>query len=243
MSLHQVVAAVIGIVTAAVCIMLGLWQLDRRAERAEHNERVAARSAAAPMPLPRLGPLGDSLRYRRVTVRGRWDFDHEFVLTSRSRDGSPGVHIFTPLVPDGIEHALLVNRGWVYAADAATVDLSRWREPARAAFTAYVELFPAAVEDGLDPRSTRSPTAWHRLDTAALAEILPYPIEPYYAVMLADSTGPLVRPDTATPVRLSLPAHGGGPHLSYALQWFSFATIALVGAGILIWRDRRRPTA
>lgn len=240
MTLRQLLAAVIGIVTAVVCIRLGLWQLERRAERHEHNDRVLARSAAAPVPLPQLGPVSDSLRYRRLTARGRWDFDHEFVLTGRSRDGSPGVHIFTPLIPDGIEQALLVNRGWVYAPDAASVDLARWREAPRVALTGYVDLFPPEAGTGLDPRSTRSPRAWHRLDTAALATTLPYGFEPYYAVLLSDTGAtPAGVVDTATPVRLTLPALGGGPHLSYALQWFSFATIALVGAGILIWRDRR----
>jgi cytochrome oxidase assembly protein ShyY1 len=30
-----------------------------------------------------------------------------------------------------------------------------------------------------------------------------------------------------------------GPHLSYAIQWFAFATIAVVGAGIVVARTRR----
>ena len=33
-----------------------------------------------------------------------------------------------------------------------------------------------------------------------------------------------------------------GPHLSYAIQWFTFATIAVVGAVVLLRRERRGPT-
>jgi cytochrome oxidase assembly protein ShyY1 len=30
-----------------------------------------------------------------------------------------------------------------------------------------------------------------------------------------------------------------GPHLGYAIQWFTFALIALVGAGVAVRADRR----
>jgi surfeit locus 1 family protein len=232
---RQWLALVIGVVTAAGCLQLGLWQLRRRAERQEHNEVVVARSAAPPTTLARLGLPDDSLRYRRVLLRGQWDYQHEIALTGRSRSGSPGVNILTPLIPNGIDHAVLVNRGWVYSPDAATIDFDRFREGDSATFVGYVELFPAPGVDERDPRSSRSPRAWHRLDTTALLQTLPYALEPYYVVALADSASV---PDADRPVRLDIPELGAGPHLSYAVQWFSFGTIALVGAGILIWRDR-----
>ena len=49
-------------------------------------------------------------------------------MTGRTRSGSPGVHILTPLRIPESDTALLVNRGWVYSPDARTVDLTRWRE-------------------------------------------------------------------------------------------------------------------
>lgn len=232
---RQWLALAIGVVTAAVCVRLGIWQLDRREQRAEHNASVKANAEAAPVPLPRLAMPDESLRYRRVVVRGRWDYHHEIALTGRSHNGSPGVHIFTPFVPNGIEHAVLVNRGWVYSPDAASVDLDAWHEGDTATFIGYVDLFPVHDPDVSDPRSTRSPRSWHRLDTAELTRILPYRLEPYYVVALPDSGVP---PSADRPARLELPALGAGPHLSYAIQWFSFATIALVGAGILAFRDR-----
>lgn len=236
MRARQWVALAIGIVAAVVCVRLGLWQLDRRAQRQAHNERVRANAEAPPVPLDRLALHTDSLRFRRVRVRGRWDYHHEIAYTGRSRNGSPGVHILTPLVPNGIEHAVLVNRGWVYAPDAATIDFDRWQEGDTATFVGYVELFPPPDAEARDPRSTRSPRAWHRIDTAELARSLPYSLEPYYVVALPDS-GPA---PADRPARLELPQLGAGPHLSYAIQWFSFGTIALVGAAILIWRDRKR---
>ena len=235
---RQWLALAIGLVAAVVCVRLGLWQLDRRAERQAHNEIVRANAEAAPVPLAQLGLPAESLRYRRVVMRGRWDYHHEIALTGRSRNGSPGVHIMTPLVPNGIDHAVLVNRGWVYAPDAASIDFEPWREGEvdSTTFVGYVELYPAPKAGAPDPRSTRSPRAWHRLDTAELVRTLPYALEPYYVVALPDSGA---QPPSDRPVRLDLPQLGAGPHLSYAIQWFSFGTIALVGAAILVWRDRK----
>jgi surfeit locus 1 family protein len=237
MRLRHWLALVIGVATAFGCLQLGLWQLRRRAERQAHNDTVRARAAAPPTTLARLGLPGDSLRYRRVVVRGRWDYHYEIALTGRSRSGSPGVHIFTPLVPNGIDHAVLVNRGWVYAPDAATIDFDRFREGDSVTFVGYVDFYPPEPADARDPRSSRTPKAWHRLDTTALLRTLPYPLEPYYVVALDDSA---TTPTADRPVRLTVPALGAGPHLSYAVQWFTFGTIALVGAGILVWKDRRR---
>ncbi|HUF30173.1 MAG TPA: SURF1 family protein [Gemmatimonadaceae bacterium] len=234
MRMRQWVALLIGVLVAAACIRLGFWQLDRRADRSAHNDTVHARTAAPPVPLSQLGLPADSLQYQRVLVRGQWDYHHELALTGRSHNGSPGVHIITPFIPNGIENAVLVNRGWVYAPDAAVIDFDRWRVEDSTAFIAYVELFPPPGERS--PRSTRSPRSWHRIDTAAISRDLPYAIEPYYLVALPDS-GAL--PAADRPARLAIPAIGTGPHLSYAVQWFAFATIALVGSMILIWRDRR----
>jgi surfeit locus 1 family protein len=234
---RQWVALAIGLATAIGCARLGLWQLDRRAARQAHNETVRANAEAAPTPLSGLGLPVDSLRFRRVVMRGQWDYHHEIALTGRSRNGSPGVHILTPMVPNGIEHAVLVNRGWVYAPDAASIDFDRWAEGDSATFLGYVELFPDPDADARDPRSTRSARAWHRLDTTSLAHTLPYALEPYYVVALPDSGAP---PAPDRPARLDLPQLGAGPHLSYAIQWFTFGTIGLVGAAILIWRDRKR---
>jgi cytochrome oxidase assembly protein ShyY1 len=42
----------------------------------------------------------------------------------------------------------------------------------------------------------------------------------------------------STPARVAPPALDDGPHLSYAIQWFSFAAIALVGSYVVVRRGR-----
>jgi cytochrome oxidase assembly protein ShyY1 len=126
---------------------------------------------------------------------------------------------------------VLVNRGWVYSPDASTVDLGKWDEPPTTTVQGYVEEFSSR---GRGPaQATADPRSWRWLDGARLASAFPYPIEPYYVVALAEGQR---RPDQTA--RLELPAMDDGPHKNYAIQWFSFAAIAVVGVGTLIWNER-----
>jgi surfeit locus 1 family protein len=231
MSRRNIIAAIIAIAAAALFVRLGVWQLHRLAERRALNAPLAAHLSAPPVTLDQLPADTAAAHYRRVRVSGTFDFAREILLTARSYEGSPGVYLMTPLKIEGGK-AVLVNRGWVYSPDALSVDLSRWREPAEASVVGYVEEFSSRGR-GV-PRSTTNPRAWHRLDGTQLIKLFPYPIEPYYVVALPQGAQ---RADA--PVRLSLPELSEGPHRSYAIQWFSFAAIALIGVSYLIWQDRR----
>ena len=45
-------------------------------------------------------------------------------------------------------------------------------------------------------------------------------------------------PEGGLPRRWPPPVFDNGPHLSYAIQWFSFALIALVGTAVMIRKGR-----
>jgi cytochrome oxidase assembly protein ShyY1 len=42
----------------------------------------------------------------------------------------------------------------------------------------------------------------------------------------------------STPVRLDVPPLDEGPHMSYAFQWFAFATIAVGGTSAFLAKSR-----
>ncbi|HEX5438891.1 MAG TPA: SURF1 family protein [Gemmatimonadaceae bacterium] len=236
---RNVIASVVVIAIAAVFARLGVWQLHRLTERRARNAEVAARTRIAPVSLAELP--ADTARdlYRHVRVTGVYDYPRQFAVIDRTLNGSPGVDIFTPLRIPGSSRAVLVNRGWVYSPDASSVDLARWRERDTVTINGFVEEFRPIK--GL--AEMRDPQQWRELDAARVARTIPYPVEPYYVVVLPDS-GPQ---DPASIARLSPPPLNEGPHKSYAIQWFSFAAIALFGL-VLLWRpadgrgvvDRRR---
>ena len=226
---------VIAAVVALGCVRLGVWQLGRLGERRAANALVRSRLDSAAVPPERLPADTGRARYRRVVLRGRYDFAQQVVLAGRSRNGSPGVNLLTPLRIAGRDTAILVNRGWVYSPDATGVDADRWREPDAAEVEGLVNTYhdpatgPAIV--GRERRTLR------RLDPAALDTLVPYPLARYVVI----ATSPPA--DSATsPVRLPPPPLDEGNHASYAFQWFAFATIALGGAGVTWWQGKARRT-
>jgi surfeit locus 1 family protein len=232
----------LAIAFAALAVRLGFWQLDRLAERRGLNDRLYARFAAPPVALDALPADTAEARYRRVVLAGTYDVAHEVALVSRTRNGSPGVNLVTPLRRPGTDTAVLVNRGWVYAQDAKTVaDAARWREPGDTARgEAFVDVYPAGLAGAAwlpaDPATIR------RLEPTALRDRFPYPIADYYLVLQPSDADTTTRRDS-TPARLTLPPMSEGPHQSYAIQWFSFATVAVVGALLYARADRRRQEA
>lgn len=218
----------IAISCAALFVALGFWQLDRRGQRRARNAIVAAQMQTAAVGLGDLAGDTAANHYRRVRLSGHPDFDRDIALTLRGHAGSPGVDILTPVRLAGGDSAILVNRGWIYSPDGMTADLSRWRET-DTTYTGYVEEFePGSAGDSVRANGIR------RMNYAALSRVLPYPIRTFYVVATA-SAFPM---DSAHVMRLGPPPLDEGPHLSYAVQWFSFAAIAIVGAGVVVARTR-----
>lgn len=227
--------AVFALVVSAGCIRLGFWQLERLRERQASNAQVTARLGEAPVPLDRL-PDDASVRFRRATASGTYDFDNEFVLTSRSRNGAPGVYVVTPLRRPGTDSVVLVNRGWAYAPDGMRVDLALFREDSSAVVEGFVEEFAAATGPVATPSVTR---AVRRLDRDSLAARMPYPLAPVILVQQRD-TGEATAVRRGTPVRVQPPPLDEGSHRAYAIQWFGFALVGIAGSILVLQRDRMR---
>lgn len=208
MQRRNVALVVVAVLVAAVCVRLGVWQLHRLAERRTRNASLALLLALPPVEL-RDGSLPlDSVRDHRIVARGVYDFAAERTWPGRSFDGTPGVALITPLRLPE-GSAVLVDRGWVPSPDAFHVDHGAYREPDTVTIAGIARIPPRGRGD---------------VETAGF---LPFVIE-------LQSPEPV----RGLPRRWPRPAFGNGPHLSYAIQWFSFAAIALVGTAVLIRKNR-----
>ena len=229
-TLAFLVAAFIG---AAVFVRLGVWQIDRLHQRQALNATISARLAATPVSVDSLGGPADSLRYRRATVHGLASYNGEALLVQRTMNGSPGVYLLTPVRTGRGDSATLVVRGWVYAPDGATIDRGRWREGDSLTIEGWLDTLPTT---GHPDTIAGHPDAMRHLDRATLQRHAGVPLRAVYLW----ATGPKpAGAGAASPARFTLPELDDGPHRSYAIQWFSFALIALVGAGIVVRNDRR----
>jgi surfeit locus 1 family protein len=211
---------------AALFTRLGFWQVSRLHERQAANAYIGSRIDSVPVPYFSLRGDSTVTRYRRVTVTGTPDFAHEFYVVDRSRSGSPGVWVLTPIRVAGHDTAVLVNRGWIYTPDASTVDPSQWHAP-DTTFEGYVNEFQPPMRAPREPRHLRS------IYYPAVASALPYPLASTYVIALGADTA-----IAGVPWRLAPPPMDEGRHRSYAIQWFAFALIAIGGALFVILKDR-----
>lgn len=218
---------------AAGCVRLGIWQVSRLHQRRARNTLIASRLDSTEVDIRALPRDSALAKFRRARVVGTPDYAHELIYAARSHRGSPGVNLLTPVRIAGTDTAVIVDRGWVYAPDAATVDQVRWREP-DTSFSGFVEEFPSAAGNAFALR----PNVISRLGYDVVSRALPYPVAPVYLAMLGDS---VMRPDKIA--RLTVPPLDEGPHLSYAIQWFAFAAVALIGAAVVITQSRRARAA
>jgi surfeit locus 1 family protein len=214
---------------ALLCISLGFWQLRRLSARQTQNDLLSSRRFAEPVTLAALPGDTGLAHFRRVRVAGVPDYANEVTLTLRVRNGSPGVNIVTPLRQPGNDTAVLINRGWVYAPDGITVDTQQWREADTLTGTGFVETFP--TQGPFPPANPARPRSFRRLNRPELQKLLPYPIANFYVVLTDSGTTP------HAPPRIEAAPLDEGPHRNYAIQWFSFAAISIIGLMIFLRRS------
>lgn len=226
------IASVIVIVVAITCVRLGFWQVSRLQEKRARNAATASRLALPPLELTSIPGDSTGLMSRRVKISGIYDDERTVIIAGRALHGSPGVYVLTPLRAGG--SWVLVNRGWVPSADGASVQLDSIRE------TSATNADAVIVELSHDPRAPERDTTtafrrvWYHASMSALRHQLPYHVPDYIVQLLPSAQAPKY------PARLKTPELDEGPHFGYAIQWFSFAVIAVAGWLVMVLRARRR---
>lgn len=227
------IATLVVVAICAVFASLGQWQLRRHAERRVENTVHAERLAAAAMDLPVLldavGTDLDSLEYRPVRLTGTFRAGEEVLVRSQVANERPGFHVVTPL--DTRIGTVLVNRGWVpLAVTSPPVDAVPPPE-GEVTIEGLVRLSQSRPSVGpVEPEGRLAVIA--RIDLDRLAS----QFERLVPVWVQETDPPA----NTLPIRLEPPAvDDPGPHLPYAVQWYSFAVIAAGGFGLLLRRASR----
>jgi surfeit locus 1 family protein len=234
-SKRLVTLLVVALVVATTCVALGIWQIARLHQKQQFNAAVRAGMSASPAPVESLLPAGVdpmAMRYHRAEATGTYDTVHEFVLYGRTQNSQAGNHMLTPLrLADG--SAILVDRGWVPLA----VDQPGAAAVAPPAGEVDVEgvLFASEGDPPGAVGGAARETTLAKVDLATIQSQLPYPIAPDYLLLQRQSPAQA----DGSPVPAPLPRLTEGPHLGYAIQWFTFAIIALAGFVVLALREGR----
>ncbi|MCB0978615.1 MAG: SURF1 family protein [Acidimicrobiales bacterium] len=221
-------------------ISAGFWQLRRLDQKKDRNRRIENRTAQPVVPVESLMYVGEpdavgDLEYRQVEVRGQYLPGEQVLVRSRSLGGAPGSWVVAPLrLDDGT--VVAVNRGWIpnsgqfdsvpasYAAPKGEVTVvGIVRKPETRGRFGPVD----------PPKGHLSNLA--RLDVARLDAQVPGTMLPGYVQLEAQR--PAVT--DADPKPVPREALDEGPHLNYAVQWFTFTTIAIIGYPLILRRRAR----
>jgi surfeit locus 1 family protein len=228
-----------------VTIRLGFWQLDRNAQRQAEISHIQSVQTMPLLDLNQRPIPGDltGMEYRPVSVTGIYDFDHQVVLRnqvrSRMTGSDPGVALLTPLVlEDG--QAVLVERGWI-PIDYSTPQ--SWRQFDQPATVQVQGVFRRSLNKGEMGSAVRDPTLtpgqtsldyWNFVNLPRIQEQMPYPLLDMY-IQQAPGTDPEALPHSL----LEQPDLDPGTHIGFALQWFFYAGLLLVGYPVWLRRQKK----
>jgi cytochrome oxidase assembly protein ShyY1 len=222
------------VVGAAAFVMLGLWQLDRAKQK---EQLMAAFAAAAMEPVQEFVTVRDTRdtqRYPHVRVVGHYIADRGYLRDEQMLDGKLGVHAIAVFAVAGDERPLLVDLGWVAwnHAPGTTPPLPPLTS-GEVELTGLYAPFPGSglrVGGNALTAQRTWPKLTLRVDPAEIAADLGKPLLPRMLLLDAEG-GAFVRdwtPNIMPPMR----------HRAYALQWFTFAIVAIVIFVVVHWRKR-----
>jgi cytochrome oxidase assembly protein ShyY1 len=235
--------AVFTVLMVALFVGLGIWQLERRAEKHALIAALSARVTAVPQPLPPPSqwPIlnAGNDEFRRVTFTATYVRLPDAMVYSagsavREDASSPGTWAFLP-ARLGSGEMVVIDAGFIANTmqeralqDRAVAKLVTG-EPVT--LTGYLR-FPESA-GLLTPAESRDKRLWFTRDHLSMARTLGWgEVAPFYIdlEMPVPANG-IPRPGPLTP-------HLRDEHMQYALTWFSLA-IALVIAFIVWARGRR----
>lgn len=201
---------VIALTAVVLFARLGLWQLDRLEEKKDRNRTIAERADGPAVDVADVDL--DHAEYQHVRATGQFDVARETLIGFRSYKGSVGSHVVTPFVLDD-GRGLLVNRGWI--PDGSDPPPPPTGE--------------ATVTGVLRASQDRR----FGVDVDRIAGDLDIEALPVWLALATPA------PEGDYPALLDPPARDEGPHLSYAVQWFLFAGVVVVGYPLLLRRRAR----
>jgi surfeit locus 1 family protein len=219
----------------ALCLALGVWQMERREWKRDILDRIAANQSAPPIALDEL-LKGDPLRreYGKASVTGVFLHDKEFHLAARSRKDDVGIQVVTPVVTDS-GAIVLFDRGWVPSLKKDPAKRIEGQLQGRVELTGVLRR--AQVQRQFSPDNAPDRNIWFHVDVPRMRALAGGKPDPLLDTFFLEAD--------ATPNPGGLPIGGQtqldipNDHLQYAITWFLLG-LALVGVYLAFhWENGR----
>lgn len=218
----QLALIIIAALIFVAMLCLGVWQLDRGAEKQAIADMVSARSQTHLEFKSQVMTVEH--RYANASVEGKYMGAETFFLDGQVHNGQVGYHVITPFKIDSNGVIVLINRGWV------PVGLSREKKPKimtpshKLNLTGRLNLPPSRPVFWNEAIPVVQNGAWQFLDLVDYSHVMKIKIAPLIIELdkTLDQAGGYVRQWR------SYDNHWISRHRAYALQWFSMAAVFLM---------------
>ena len=222
------------LLVAGTTARLGLWQLDRAAQKTglqAAQQRLRALPPLALADLARTAEAAVQQQHRLAELQGTWLAEHTIYLDNRPMEGHPGFYVVTPLrLADG--SAVLVQRGWLPRDFAQRTHIVAPPTPAGA--TVVRARIAPALPRLYEFSAAASGPIRQNLDIGDFARERALPLRPL-ALLQVDGAEPsadgLLR-------QWQQPDANVHMHYGYALQWFALCALT---TGLYVWFQLIRP--
>ncbi len=215
------------IVLLAMAVMAGLgqWQFARLDQRRAANAELLAKLQSNPLVITGadLPESPDALEDRLAEVTGTYDFARQIAVQGQFSEEAPGYWLVTPLQIEGSNSAILVNRGWIPAAEGEAGDWSAFDETPDPPVRGYLQKSRKMPDGSTSVVPADRAKGWWRLDIESIQSQMPYSLLPVALQVAPDES----RSRNELPRRVAVDFDlSEGSHMIYAIQWYAFALIA-----------------
>lgn len=221
----RLLPTIAAVLTVALTVSLGNWQLRRADEKRGIQQRIDAVNRDTPVALGGGEIDVAGLDGRLVSVRGNFVPEGTVYIDNRTRKGIAGFHVVTPVRIERSPRHVLVLRGWI-AQDFH--DRNRLPPvPTPPGVVEVIGLAQASIDQVLELRAAPEPgpadRLWQNIDFDRFSRWSGMPLQPLLVRQANALDDGLVR---------EWPAAGAdvAKHQGYAFQWYSMAA-----ATVFLW--------
>ncbi len=216
---------------AVLFVNLGEWQLRRLSERETRNATTISNEQAPVQPYEQVFTrvIVDADQWQRVTATGTFDGAHQFVVRNRNNGEDRGYEVVTPLRT--ATGTVLVDRGFLGVVPGTGIPAVGPPPPSgEVTVIGHVRRNEQGRSGAINPVNG----SVRLVNSDALQPAIGYPVANGF-ISAIEMTPP--QPGGFVPV--AVPELTSGPHFWYAMQWFMFAGIGILGIVVFIRSDLR----
>ncbi len=207
----------------AIFLILGVWQLNRAKEKEQLLANLAQQAHAKPISIENLPNNTASWQYRPVNFSGQFLNKKQFLLDNKINQGQVGYEVITPVKIKGLKKLVLLNRGWIPAAQNRTV-LPEIKTIFGSQTIHGIIRLPLAKGFMLKTEKLqvdRWPIRIQQIDFQWMEKALNQPVYPFVVLLDQHADHGFVR-------QWEMVSMQPATHIGYAIQWFSFAGLLII---------------